>query len=168
MTEKPNHAAKPFLFNNNTTVKSNNKFMKFKNLNSLILIFSSLSAFSQATIPNLLNNIPIHVVAPASGADNKTLSDLKNITTLNLNMSAKCFSKGELPFLASTDEIRFNCLKDALYNKSSNIVWSLRGGYGSARLIPDLFKLPKPNKEKFFIGYSDITALHLFLSQEWG
>lgn len=142
--------------------------MKLKNLISLMLLFSSLSVFSQATVPQPLKNIPINVVAPASGADSKTLSDLKNIKTLNLNMPAKCFSKGDLPFLASTDEIRFNCLKDALYNESSNIVWSLRGGYGSARLIPDLLKLPKPNKEKFFIGYSDITALHLFLSQEWG
>ncbi len=142
--------------------------MKLKNLISLILLYSSLSAFSQATMPQLLKNIPINVVAPASGADSKTLSDLKNIKALNLNMPAKCFSKGDLPFLASTDEIRFNCLKDALYNESSNIVWSLRGGYGSARLITNLLPLPKPNKEKFFIGYSDITALHLFLSQEWG
>lgn len=142
--------------------------MKLKNLILLILIFSSLSAFSQATIPKLFKDIPINVVAPASGADSKTLSDLKNIKALNLNMPAKCFSKGDSPFLASTDEIRFNCLKDALYNEASNIVWSLRGGYGSARLIPDLLKLSKPNKEKFFIGYSDITALHLFLSQEWG
>ncbi|HJD61701.1 MAG TPA: LD-carboxypeptidase [Rickettsia endosymbiont of Columbicola hoogstraali] len=142
--------------------------MKLNNLISLILLFSSLSACSQATIPQLLKNIPINVVAPASGADSKTLSDLKNIKALNLNMPAKCFSKDDLPFLASTDEIRFNCLKDALYNESRNIVWSLRGGYGSSRLIPDLLKLPKPNKEKFFIGYSDITALHLFLSQEWG
>lgn len=139
--------------------------MILKNLSLLVILFFSISAFSAA---NNLKNISITVVAPATGADNKTLSDLKNINALNLQIPAKCLVKGKLPFLASSDEVRFNCLRDALFDKSDNVVWSLRGGYGSARLIPDLLKLPKPNKEKFFIGYSDITALHLFLSQEWG
>ncbi|ADE29928.1 LD-carboxypeptidase [Rickettsia prowazekii] len=139
--------------------------MVLKNLSLLIILFFSTSVFS---VSNNLINIPITVVATATGADSKTLSDLKNINGLNLQIPAKCFTKGKLPFLASSDEVRFNCLRDALFDKSDNVVWSLRGGYGSARIIPDLLKLSKPNKEKFFIGYSDITALHLFLSQEWG
>jgi len=139
--------------------------MILKNLFLLIILFFSISAFSAV---NSLKNISITVVAPATGSDNKTLSDLKNINVLNLQIPAKCLVKGKLPFLASSDDVRFDCLRDALFDKSDNVVWSLRGGYGSARLIPDLLKLPKPNKEKFFIGYSDITALHLFLSQEWG
>ncbi|MFA1688555.1 LD-carboxypeptidase [Candidatus Rickettsia barbariae] len=139
--------------------------MILKNISLLIILFFSISTFS---VGHSLKNISITVVAPATGADNKTLSDLKNINGLNLQISSKCFAKGKLPFLASSDEVRFNCLRDALFDESDNIVWSLRGGYGSARIIPDLLKLSKPNKEKFFIGYSDITALHLFLSQEWG
>lgn len=139
--------------------------MILKNLSLLIILFFSISAFSAG---NSLKNLPITVVAPATGADNKTLSDLKNINGSNLQIPSKCLVKGSLPFLASSDQIRFECLRDALFDKSDNVVWSLRGGYGSARIIPDLLKLSKPNKEKFFIGYSDITALHLFLSQEWG
>ncbi|ABV73610.1 microcin C7 self-immunity protein [Rickettsia canadensis str. McKiel] len=139
--------------------------MILKNLSLLIILLFSISAFSAA---NILKNIPITVVAPASGADNKTLSDLKNINGLNLQIFSKCFTKIKLPFLASSDEVRFNCLQDALFDESDNAVWGLRGGYGSARLIPYLQKLSKPLKEKFFIGYSDITALHIFLSQEWG
>ncbi|XLM33712.1 MAG: LD-carboxypeptidase [Rickettsia africae] len=139
--------------------------MILKNISLLIILFFSISTFS---VGHSLKNISITVVAPATGADNKTLSDLKNINGLNLQISSQCFAKGKLPFLASSDEVRFNCLRDALFDESDNIVWSLRGGYGSVRIIPDLLKLSKPNKEKFFIGYSDITALHLFLSQEWG
>ncbi|AFB31814.1 MULTISPECIES: LD-carboxypeptidase [spotted fever group] len=139
--------------------------MILKNISLLIILFFSISTFSAG---HSLKNIFITVVAPATGADNKTLSDLKNINGLNLQIPSKCCAKGKLPFLASSDEVRFNCLQDALFDESDNIVWSLRGGYGSARIIPDLLKLSKPNKEKFFIGYSDITALHLFLSQEWG
>lgn len=66
--------------------------MKLKNLISLILLFSSLSVFHKLQYPTI-KNIPINVVAPASGADNKTLSDLKNIKTLNLNMPTKCLVK---------------------------------------------------------------------------
>ncbi|WP_347938723.1 LD-carboxypeptidase [Rickettsia oklahomensis] len=139
--------------------------MILKNLSLLIILLFSISAFSAA---NSLQNIPITIVATASGADSKTLSNLQNIHGLNLQISSKCFAKSKLPFLASSDEIRFNCLQDALFDDSNYIVWSLRGGYGSARLIPYLQKLSKPLKEKFFIGYSDITVLHLFLSQEWG
>ncbi|WP_064428833.1 LD-carboxypeptidase [Rickettsia sp. Tenjiku01] len=139
--------------------------MILKNISLLIILFFSISTFSAG---HSLKNISITVVAPATGADNKTLSDLKNINGLNLQISSKCFAKGKLPFLASSDAVRFNCLRDALFDESDNIVWSLRGGYGSARIIPDLLKLSKPNTEKVFIGYSDITALHLFLSQEWG
>ncbi|QCS24227.1 LD-carboxypeptidase [Rickettsia parkeri] len=139
--------------------------MILKNISLLIILFFSISTFSAG---HSLKNISITVVAPATGADNQTLSNLKNINGLNLQISSKCFAKGKLPFLANSDEVRFNCLRDALFDESDNIVWSLRGGYGSARIIPDLLKLSKPNKEKFFIGYSDITALHLFLSQEWG
>jgi muramoyltetrapeptide carboxypeptidase len=58
-------------------------------------------------------------------------------------------------------------LKRALYS-DSKAIWCLRGGYGSMRLIPHLVKLKPPKKPKLFIGFSDITALHLFFSQEWG
>lgn len=160
-------------FRGNDIQKSGNK-IQIGLITFFLTIFSS-SAFSQgSSIKNnqkfieLIKNTPISVVAPATGADNKTLSDLKNIKNFNLQIPSKCFGKASLPFLASSDEVRFNCLKEALFDESNNIVWSLRGGYGSARLIRELQKLTKPNKEKFFIGYSDMTALHLFLSQEWG
>ncbi len=41
------------------------------------------------------------------------------------------------------------------------------GGYGSMRLIPHLHKLKAPKKPKLFIGFSDITSLHLYFNQEW-
>ncbi len=69
---------------------------------------------------------------------------------------------------AQSDEKRFQFLKDALLNKESKAVWCLRGGYGSIRLLPSLQKLKKPDHQKFFIGISDVTSLHLFLNQKWG
>ncbi|MGZ3772100.1 MAG: S66 peptidase family protein [Pseudobdellovibrionaceae bacterium] len=69
---------------------------------------------------------------------------------------------------AHEDEHRFDFLKQALLAKDSRIIWCLRGGYGSNRLVPRLAKLKKPKEPKLLIGISDITSLHTFLIQEWG
>lgn len=71
-----------------------------------------------------------------------------------------------IDFLANSDTKRFKTLKKALQSPTSKAVWCLRGGYGSLRLVPDLLKLKK-SSPKFFIGLSDITILHQFLTQKW-
>lgn len=112
-------------------------------------------------------NRKIKLVAPASGFDPEKLQQLGSLKQLNIQIPDQLLSD-DIIYHANNDEQRFQFLKDALFDKSKNtIVWSLRGGYGSARLIDRLKKLPKPKHEKVFIGYSDITALHLFLSQQW-
>jgi muramoyltetrapeptide carboxypeptidase len=75
---------------------------------------------------------------------------------------------GEHPLYVNQDEIRLQNLVDALYAEDSDIIWCLRGGSGTTRLLPHLFKLDKPRKPKMLIGLSDVTALLLFLSQHWG
>lgn len=68
---------------------------------------------------------------------------------------------------ANTDEKRFAHLKNALLAKDSSVIWCLRGGYGSIKLLPFLQKMKKPKKAKLLIGISDITSLHIFLNQKW-
>lgn len=68
---------------------------------------------------------------------------------------------------ANSDAKRFSLLKYALFNQESKAIWSIKGGYGSARLIPDLNTLSPPAHVKLFMGFSDITALHLFLQKQW-
>ena len=126
-----------------------------------------------ARLPNdkLLKSLKsnkISVVAPASGKDHAILSSLRDMFGTAINMPHKCFNTSAVQFHSASDEMRFSCFKDALLDKSSNVIWSLRGGYGSAKLIDELALLPRPEHEKIFIGYSDITALHLFMSQNWG
>lgn len=71
-------------------------------------------------------------------------------------------------YLSNNDEARFQFLKKALENPDSDIIWCMRGGYGSNRLMPMLEKMKKPRKKKLFIGISDVTSIHSFLNQEWG
>lgn len=61
---------------------------------------------------------------------------------------------------------RSQLLNQAFSNKDSSIVWILRGGYGLQKLMPSFIK--NPCRKKLFIGYSDGTALHLYLNgQNW-
>lgn len=74
---------------------------------------------------------------------------------------------GPDPFYTNTSSKRADFLKQALKAPDSQAVWCLRGGYGATRLLETLPKSPL-GREKYFIGFSDITALHLFLHQKWG
>jgi muramoyltetrapeptide carboxypeptidase len=69
---------------------------------------------------------------------------------------------------ANSDEIRFSMLADCLVNKSDHVIWPVRGGYGSARLLPKLAQMSRPRRAKWLIGYSDISAVQVFLLQSWG
>lgn len=68
---------------------------------------------------------------------------------------------------ANSDEKRFVFLREALESKDSKIIWCLRGGYGSNRLLPWLDKLKKPHQQKLLVGISDITSLHVYFEQKW-
>lgn len=135
---------------------------------AILLTFSTKAvAMDISSVVQILGSRKIHVVAPASSISQEKLLELPRIKRLNIKMPMDCFDSSS-PYMAASDERRFKCLKEAIYDDSTDVIWCLRGGYGSSRLIEELRNLPKPKKEKLFIGYSDITALHLFFSQEWG
>jgi len=72
------------------------------------------------------------------------------------------------PFFSNENKPRFEFLKKALLAKDSKAIWCLRGGYGGLRIMPDLLKLKAPvAQNKILIGYSDISSLHLWLTQKW-
>ncbi len=67
---------------------------------------------------------------------------------------------------SNTDAQREQHLRSALKTKSK-IIWCLRGGYGSIRLLENLMKLKPPTQPKLVIGYSDITSLFGLLVHKW-
>ncbi|MFQ6350124.1 S66 peptidase family protein [Pseudomonas sp. R11F] len=71
-------------------------------------------------------------------------------------------------YLAGSDKTRLNDLHKAFADPDIDAIFCLRGGYGTPRLLDsidfDLLRThPKP-----FVGYSDITALHLAISRYAG
>lgn len=116
---------------------------------------------------NAFKKKKIKIVAPASGTSPELIETLRILPELDLEIPSSIINSG-IFFHACNDDERFQLLENALFDVSPNvIIWTLRGGYGSARLIDKLALLKPPKQEKIFIGFSDNTALHLFLSQKW-
>lgn len=110
----------------------------------------------------------IDIVAPASSSTAKDFHNaLRFVHKMGFLPRAPKEIFGKDLLCANTDSERFKHLKKALYAKDSKVIWSLRGGYGSLRLLPALAKLKKPQQPKLFIGYSDTTALHNFFNVNW-
>ena len=109
----------------------------------------------------------VAIIAPASPSD-KNLID-KCISSLNelglkVVVGESCLS--EHGFLSGTDDIRANDINCMFADKNIKGIFALRGGYGCARLLDLIdFKIIKKNP-KIFIGYSDITALHIAINQK--
>lgn len=124
-------------------------------------------ALNNSVFLEALQPYTIKLIAPASGVPPETIERLHELSQLNIETPPNLINQA-IVYHASDDETRFSHLKEALYEERENtILWTLRGGYGSARLIDKLIGLPPPKYEKKFIGFSDNTALHLFLSQHW-
>lgn len=111
----------------------------------------------------------IAVIAPSSGASAEAFERaLVNIATLGLKAKIGKFARGSNDFFSGTDKERLHDLHWAFSDKAINGIWCVRGGSGAPRLLPEIdYSLIKKNP-KVFIGYSDITALHMAISQQTG
>lgn len=110
----------------------------------------------------------ISFIAPSYAVSEETVTQAKQyFENLGMHITVPPDLLGEDLLCAHQDRVRLSHLKNALEDPSVDVVWLLAGGYGLTRLMPDLFKITKPAKEKLFIGFSDGTALHLFLNQVW-
>lgn len=71
------------------------------------------------------------------------------------------------PF-AGTDEERVQDLQGVLDDSSVKAVFCSRGGYGLLRIIDRIDFSRLRDRPKWFIGYSDITVLHLWINKFCG
>ena len=119
--------------------------------------------------PRLRAGMNIGLIAPASSfTPEKMAAARANLTLLGLNIKESPNLNARNGYLAGTDEERLADLYWAFENPEIDAVWCIRGGYGCSRLLPmiDFSRIAK--HPKVFIGYSDITALHLAIGQQTG
>jgi muramoyltetrapeptide carboxypeptidase len=71
-------------------------------------------------------------------------------------------------YLAGDDETRTAELAAAFGDPEARAVWCARGGYGVVRLLDRIDFGAIRQNPKVFIGFSDITALHVAIGQQTG
>ncbi len=109
----------------------------------------------------------VDIIAPGMPPKPKTLEGLVPfLESWGLKVRIPKDLLGHDLICSNSRELRAKHLKNALQAKDSQLIWCLRGGYGSLQLLETLQKIKKPIP-KAFVGLSDITSLHLFLNQEW-
>jgi muramoyltetrapeptide carboxypeptidase len=107
----------------------------------------------------------IAVVAPASGSTRDELdrgeAELKRLGFEPVHSDA-IFER--TPFSAGSPDMRAADFVRSWADPSIAALIALRGGYGSAELLPLLHHLRPAQSPKLFIGYSDTTALLTWLT----
>jgi muramoyltetrapeptide carboxypeptidase len=111
----------------------------------------------------------VGLITPGSYIPERTLEKaVNNIRTLGFNPVLSQNIRAKKGYIAGTDEQRLSDLHAMFSNPDIRAVWCARGGYGCTRLLPHIdYELIRRNP-KIFIGYSDITALHLAIHQMTG
>jgi len=107
----------------------------------------------------------VRLVAPASPFDRRLFErGVKAVRQMGYEPVYDRAEFRQAGFLAGSDEERARRLGRALMDPEAAAVWFIRGGYGSARLLPRLkWKLLR-RYPKVLIGFSDTTALLVSLT----
>ncbi len=112
----------------------------------------------------LLTGDTVAIIAPASPASQDQIDSVKgNLLKLGLNYKMLPSCTSVHGHFAGSDQLRANDIHEA-FLKYDGII-CLKGGYGTPRLLPLLdYNLIK-NNPKVFVGYSDITGLHMAINK---
>lgn len=125
-----------------------------------------------APVPVLRPGAKVAIVAPASAAPNASDLAAEWLEDRGFAPVVMPASRTRLDapyeYLAGTDAQRLDDLHAAFAAPDIGAVWCLQGGFGSWRLLDKLDFAVLRQHPKPFIGYSDITALHLAMQRHAG
>lgn len=108
----------------------------------------------------------IGIVAPSGPTTKEKIEQgilgLENLG-YKVKMGKSCYS--HYGYLAGKDNERAEDINKFFEDESVDAIMCLRGGYGAPRILNLLDYEVIKNNPKIFIGYSDITALHIAFNQ---
>ena len=110
----------------------------------------------------------VALVGPGSAVPEEQLHKaLEFVRSLDLVpvLYPSCLFENREGYLAAPDSQRAKDIMDAFTDPGIQGIWCIRGGYGSHRILPLLDAEKIRSNPKWFGGYSDVTALHLFCNQ---
>lgn len=111
--------------------------------------------------PSLRRGDRVRLVAPSGVFDRERLLegvDVLEALGLEVVFDEALFARWR--YLAGDDTHRQRELALALADDSARAIWTARGGYGATRLLPGLSVDEVRRAGKWFVGFSDVTALH--------
>ena len=120
--------------------------------------------------PRLRKGDLIGLVAPASSpsAEEKIEKGVLYLENLGYRVRTGKHIRNAHGYLAGTDEERAEDFNGMVCDKKVKAIFSIRGGYGTPRLLQMIdYKALKINP-KIIVGYSDITALQLAIFRKTG
>ena len=119
--------------------------------------------------PKLKSTSHIRIIAPASAPNLKSLT--AGVTRLKklgfkVTLGENIRKTKQIGYLSAPDIDRARELNSAFLDDSVDAIFCARGGFGSLRILPlidyDIIK----DHPKIFLGYSDITALHIAFNKK--
>jgi len=128
----------------------------------------TLALLPHQAVPALPAEGVIAVIAPAGPAplDSAKAEQWMRVRGYSMKVFPGVYEKDG--YLAGSDDQRLNDLHAAFADPEVDAIICLRGGYGTPRLLDRVdFDLLRRHA-KPFIGYSDITALHVAISRYAG
>jgi len=113
--------------------------------------------------PLLTKGDTIAIAAPASPPDKPTVIEtaIARLKKYGFKIKPGKFLREREGYLAGSDKERATDINAAFADPEVKGVFCLRGGYGSCRILPLLDYAAIRANPKPFLGYSDITAMHL-------
>jgi muramoyltetrapeptide carboxypeptidase len=86
----------------------------------------------------------------------------------SLSFASHCIKNGQDLFSANSDDKRVEFFIQAANDANTDLLWAFRGGYGAAKLLPELDKIDLHRiKQKSLVGFSDLTILHIYLHNKY-
>lgn len=119
--------------------------------------------------PALQPDDQVAVIAPASRPEPAVLeAGVEILKARGLRVRVGAHALDAYGHLAGADRDRAADLMAAFLDPEVRAIFCARGGSGSARLLPYLDLPAMGAHPKVFVGYSDVTVLHLALSHHGG
>jgi muramoyltetrapeptide carboxypeptidase len=154
------------------------KFIQNIGIGSLAFPLANFTGIDKITPGNNAVIIPqglekgdtIGVVSPSSAIFETQPYEIakENLEAMGLKVQFGEFVKSRYGHLAGTDKERAQELNNMFGNDDIQGIMALRGGSGAARILDKLDYRTIKENPKIFIGYSDITALHLAIYEKTG
>ena len=111
----------------------------------------------------------VGLIAPSGVMDDATIEKgVRNLQAMGLKVKISSNIRATRGGYAGTVSQRLSDLHGMFLDKEVKAIWAARGGSGCSALLPQIqYDLIRGNP-KIFVGYSDITALHLAIYRHAG